>query len=50
MNMKTIIIAAIAFVMGTASVHATIRCEPSPGGALCCWDIDQKGPFKPINC
>jgi hypothetical protein len=44
------IIATICLTLATTSVFAQIKCEPSPRGGTCCWDIRQDGPFRPIGC
>jgi hypothetical protein len=38
-------IAAVCF-----SVQAQVKCESDGKGGMCCWDIKQFGPFRPISC
>ena len=38
-------IAAMCF-----SVQAQTKCEKDGKGSVCCWDVQQRGPFKPITC
>jgi hypothetical protein len=45
--MKKLIIVAMAVISFNA-VAAT-RCEPTPSGGMCCWDIT-KSIVKPIGC
>ena len=47
--MKKLILIAIAAMLTFGNAYASMKCTNGPGG-FCCWDIDQKGPFKPINC
>ncbi|UOF81604.1 hypothetical protein [Bacteriophage sp.] len=30
--------------------HAGTKCESDGRGGICCWDTNEEGSFKPINC
>ena len=44
------LIAIVCLTLATTSVFAQVRCEPSPRGGTCCWDIRADGPFRPVGC
>jgi hypothetical protein len=44
------LIAIVCLTLATTSVFAQIKCERSPNGGTCCWDIKKDGPFRPIGC
>lgn len=45
---KTLLILVVGML--SWNVHAQIKCQPSPNGGTCCWDIRVDGPFRPIGC
>jgi hypothetical protein len=47
--MNKLIVIAIAAIMTFSNAYAAMKCTPAPSG-LCCWDVDQDGPWMPINC
>jgi len=46
--LKTLL--SIILVLMISTAYAATKCERDYGGAVCCWDIDTEGPFRPINC
>jgi hypothetical protein len=47
--MKALLIALFA-VASIGSVSAQVKCVPDGRGGMCCWDVQQSGPFRPIGC
>lgn len=43
-------ILAVSVVFFSIQAQAAIRCAPTIGGGMCCWDTATEGPFKPVNC
>lgn len=49
MKALTVMLVFAAAVVSTPS-FAVVKCVPTPGGGMCCWDTEVDGPFKPLNC
>lgn len=49
MNMKKLIAVAL-LAMVSFSTYAQVKCVPDGKGGMCCWDVGQQGPFRPIGC
>jgi len=47
--MKKVIAVALLAMM-SLSVSAQVKCVPDGKGGMCCWDVGQQGPFRPIGC
>lgn len=47
--MKKLLLLAVVGML-SINVNAQIKCERSPSGGTCCWDIRTDGPFRPIGC
>jgi hypothetical protein len=47
--MKKLIAVAIVALISTG-VYAQTKCVPDGRGGMCCWDMQQSGPFRPIGC
>lgn len=44
------LLAIVCLTLAVTSVQAQTKCERSPTGGICCWDIRTDGPFRPIGC
>jgi len=49
MSMKKAI-AIVLLSMMSLGVSAQVKCVPDGKGGMCCWDVGQQGPFRPIGC
>lgn len=48
--MKKLILIAIAAMLTFSNAYAVVKCERTPGGGVCCWDVDKDGPWQPVTC
>ena len=44
------VIAIVLLAMVSFGVSAQVKCVPDGKGGMCCWDVGQQGPFRPIGC
>ena len=48
--MKKLIVILIAAMLSTSAAYATTKCERTPSGGFCCWNVEEDGPWRPIAC
>jgi len=49
--MKKLVIAyVITLLCMVGYANAQVKCVPDGKGGMCCWDVGQQGPFRPIGC
>ena len=46
--MKKALVALL--ILAATSVYAQTKCVPDGRGGVCCWDVREQGPWKPISC